>query len=83
MKFKIPCYAFSVSSFLLSSVEVGISIAAVIFMNKVYGGNYYIAELAWLNTALAILLLGAGVASLSVSRIYRKFERLSDQTTKK
>lgn len=83
MKFKIPCYAFSVSSFLLSSVEVGISIAAVIFMNKVYGGNYYIAELAWLNIALAILLLGAGVASLSISRIYRKFERLSDQTTKK
>ena len=83
MKFKIPCYAFSVTSFLLSSVEIGISIAAMIFMNKVYGGNFFTAELAWANFGLAILLLGAGVASLSSSRIYRKFERLSDQTTKK
>ena len=83
MKFKIPCYAFSVTSFSLSAIEVFISLAAMIFINKVYSGNYIIAEFAWSNFALAILLLGAGVASLSISRTYRKFERLASQTTKK
>ena len=83
MKFKIPCYAFSVVSFLLSLIEVGIAISASIFATKIFGEQYYMGEMAFVNVALGLLLLGAGVASLAISRIYRKFERLADQTTKK
>ncbi len=83
MKFKIPCYAFSLVSFLVSIIVLGLSIAATVFIIKIYGGNYVMGPMSFVNIGLGILLFGAGVASLMISRIYRKFERLADQTTKK
>ena len=55
----------------------------VALISKIFGEQYYMGEMAFVNVALGLLLLGAGVASLAISRIYRKFERLADQTTKK
>lgn len=83
VKFKIPCYAFSFITFVLSVIELALAGATTYFFGKYFGCSPIIGELSLVNIVLGLLLFGASIGSLNIARSYRHNQRLAQETTKK
>lgn len=81
MRFKLPCYSISIFVSILSVIEFGMSIAAMIFTKKIYGGELTLSMMPISNLVLAILLIGSSIASFSITRMYRHSQKLAEHTT--
>lgn len=82
MRFKIPCYAMGFSVALLATIELVVSFTLILLMNHV-SSTYALSTMPWTNFVFSVLLFGASIASLSISRSYRHYEKLMAQTTVK
>lgn len=82
MRFKIPCYGLSFFALVLSLIELAASISTAVFISKVYGVSFTTSYLPIVNVILGQMLFGASIASLSISRKYRRYLKLAEQTSK-
>lgn len=84
MKYKIPCYVLSFSVSLLATIVLIISIVLRVVLSNAEPGWYIeFRQMAIVNYVVAMLLFGAAIASLTITRKYRRYEKLADQSTNK
>lgn len=87
MRYKIPCYALSLTLFISTIIMMILNIVLVFYLNKItYIYNPKISQVTispylWLNVSLSFLTLGGSVVSLALSRTYNHNQRLADKTT--